>query len=116
MKLGLFDHMQKHDIPRRSYRDLYKSHLELVEMADQEWIFILSRSTISISSKVVNSGRAASTVEIASGIVATSRDRSAMSRAWTWARSWRRGYHRLVETLGLEAADGQAQTPRSSWL
>jgi len=75
-----------------------------------------SRSTISISSKVVNSGRAASTVEIASGIVATSRDRSAMSRAWTWARSWRRGYHRLVETLGLEAADGQAQTPRSSWL
>ena len=48
MKLGLFDHMQKHDIPRRSYRDLYKSHLELVEMADQEWIFILSRSTISI--------------------------------------------------------------------
>jgi len=36
MKLGLFDHMQKHDIPGRSYIDLYKSHLELVEMADQE--------------------------------------------------------------------------------
>src|SRR6185437_11044029 len=36
MKLGLFDHMQKHDIPARSYIDLYKSHLEVVEMADQE--------------------------------------------------------------------------------
>jgi len=38
MKLGLFDHMQKHDIPGRSYIDLYKSHLELVEMADQEGV------------------------------------------------------------------------------
>jgi len=36
MQLGLFDHMQKHDIPARSYVDLYKNHLEVVEMADQE--------------------------------------------------------------------------------
>jgi alkanesulfonate monooxygenase SsuD/methylene tetrahydromethanopterin reductase-like flavin-dependent oxidoreductase (luciferase family) len=35
MKLGLFDHMQKHDNPARSYVDLYKSHLEVVEFADQ---------------------------------------------------------------------------------
>src|SRR5690242_10315489 len=36
MKLGLFDHMQKHDMPGRSYVDLYKNHLEVVAMADQE--------------------------------------------------------------------------------
>ncbi|MGH7871395.1 MAG: LLM class flavin-dependent oxidoreductase, partial [Candidatus Binatia bacterium] len=35
MKLGLFDHMQKHDDPSRSYVDLYKSHLDVVEFADQ---------------------------------------------------------------------------------
>jgi alkanesulfonate monooxygenase SsuD/methylene tetrahydromethanopterin reductase-like flavin-dependent oxidoreductase (luciferase family) len=35
MKLGLFDHMQKHDQPARSYMDLYKSHLEVLEIADQ---------------------------------------------------------------------------------
>jgi alkanesulfonate monooxygenase SsuD/methylene tetrahydromethanopterin reductase-like flavin-dependent oxidoreductase (luciferase family) len=35
MKLGLFDHMQKHDDPARSYVDLYKSHLEVLEFADQ---------------------------------------------------------------------------------
>jgi len=35
MKLGLFDHMQKHDVPARSYVDLYKSHLEVLEFADQ---------------------------------------------------------------------------------
>ena len=35
MKLGLFDHMQKHDEPARSYVDLYKSHLEVFEFADQ---------------------------------------------------------------------------------
>lgn len=35
MKLGLFDHMQKHDEPGRSHLDLYKSHLEVLEFADQ---------------------------------------------------------------------------------
>ena len=35
MKLGLFDHMQKHDVPARSYVDLYKGHLEVLECADQ---------------------------------------------------------------------------------
>ena len=35
MKIGLFDHMQKHDEPARSYVDLYKSHLAVVEFADQ---------------------------------------------------------------------------------
>ena len=35
MKLGLFDHMQKHDNPARSYVDLYKNHLEVLEFADQ---------------------------------------------------------------------------------
>ena len=35
MKLGLFDHMQKHDNPARSYVDLYKNHLEVLECADQ---------------------------------------------------------------------------------
>ena len=35
MKLGLFDHMQKHDAPARSYVDFYKSHLDVVEFADQ---------------------------------------------------------------------------------
>ena len=35
MKLGLFDHMQKHDNPGRSYLDLYKSHLEVLEFADR---------------------------------------------------------------------------------
>lgn len=35
MKLGLFDHMQKHDHPSRSYVDLYKSHLDVLEVADQ---------------------------------------------------------------------------------
>ena len=32
MQLGLFDHMQKHDIPARSYVDLYKNHLEVVSL------------------------------------------------------------------------------------
>jgi alkanesulfonate monooxygenase SsuD/methylene tetrahydromethanopterin reductase-like flavin-dependent oxidoreductase (luciferase family) len=35
MKLGLFDHMQKHDKPARTYVDLYKNHLEVVACADQ---------------------------------------------------------------------------------
>lgn len=35
MKLGIFDHMQKNDKPERSYVDLYRSHLELLEVADQ---------------------------------------------------------------------------------
>lgn len=35
MKIGLFDHMQKHDNPARSYVDLYRSHLEVLEIADQ---------------------------------------------------------------------------------
>ena len=34
MKLGLFDHMQKHDRPALSYVELYKNHLEVVECAD----------------------------------------------------------------------------------
>ena len=29
MKLGLFDHMQKHDNPARSYVDLYRNHLDV---------------------------------------------------------------------------------------
>ena len=35
MKVGLFDHMQKHDNPARTYVDLYRNHLEVVEFADQ---------------------------------------------------------------------------------
>jgi alkanesulfonate monooxygenase SsuD/methylene tetrahydromethanopterin reductase-like flavin-dependent oxidoreductase (luciferase family) len=35
MKLGLFDHMQKHGDPARSYADLYKDHLDILEAADQ---------------------------------------------------------------------------------
>ena len=35
MKLGLFDHMQKHDKPTRTYIDLYKNHLDVLEFADQ---------------------------------------------------------------------------------
>ncbi len=35
MKLGIFDHMQKHDLPARSYVELYKNHLEVVECADR---------------------------------------------------------------------------------
>jgi alkanesulfonate monooxygenase SsuD/methylene tetrahydromethanopterin reductase-like flavin-dependent oxidoreductase (luciferase family) len=35
MKLGLFDHMQKHDQPSRSYVELYKNHLEVLERADE---------------------------------------------------------------------------------
>ena len=35
MKLGLFDHMQKHDNPARTYVDLYRNHLEVLEFADQ---------------------------------------------------------------------------------
>jgi alkanesulfonate monooxygenase SsuD/methylene tetrahydromethanopterin reductase-like flavin-dependent oxidoreductase (luciferase family) len=35
MKLGLFDHMQKHDKPERSYADMYANHLEIVEFADR---------------------------------------------------------------------------------
>jgi alkanesulfonate monooxygenase SsuD/methylene tetrahydromethanopterin reductase-like flavin-dependent oxidoreductase (luciferase family) len=35
MKLGIFDHMQKHDSPDRSYVELYRNHLEVVEVADQ---------------------------------------------------------------------------------
>ena len=30
MKLGLFDHMQKHDSPALSYVDLYRNHLEVL--------------------------------------------------------------------------------------
>jgi len=35
MKIGLFDHMQKHDHPSLSYTELYKNHLEILEFADQ---------------------------------------------------------------------------------
>jgi alkanesulfonate monooxygenase SsuD/methylene tetrahydromethanopterin reductase-like flavin-dependent oxidoreductase (luciferase family) len=35
MKLGLFDHMQKHGHPSGSYVELYKSHLDVLEFADQ---------------------------------------------------------------------------------
>src|SRR5262245_47031925 len=35
MKLGLFDHMQKHDKPALTYVDLYRNHLEVLEFADQ---------------------------------------------------------------------------------
>ena len=35
MKLGLFDHMQKHDHPSLSYVELYKNHLEVLECADE---------------------------------------------------------------------------------
>lgn len=35
MKLGLFDHMQKHDAPGCSYVDLYRNHLEVLQCADQ---------------------------------------------------------------------------------
>ena len=35
MKLGLFDHMQKHDKPSLSYVELYKNHLEVLQFADQ---------------------------------------------------------------------------------
>ena len=35
MRLGLFDHMQKHDNPARSYVDLYRSHLDVLEFAYQ---------------------------------------------------------------------------------
>lgn len=35
MKLGLFDHMQKHGAPARSYAEMYKDHLEVLEIADQ---------------------------------------------------------------------------------
>jgi alkanesulfonate monooxygenase SsuD/methylene tetrahydromethanopterin reductase-like flavin-dependent oxidoreductase (luciferase family) len=35
MKLGLFDHMQKHDKAERSYADMYASHLDVVEFADR---------------------------------------------------------------------------------
>ncbi len=35
MKLGLFDHMQKHDHPSLSYVELYRNHLDVVEFADQ---------------------------------------------------------------------------------
>ena len=35
MKLGLFDHMQKHDKPSLSYVELYKNHLDVLQFADQ---------------------------------------------------------------------------------
>ena len=35
MKLGVFDHMQKHGHPSGSYVELYKSHLDVLEFADQ---------------------------------------------------------------------------------
>jgi alkanesulfonate monooxygenase SsuD/methylene tetrahydromethanopterin reductase-like flavin-dependent oxidoreductase (luciferase family) len=35
MKLGIFDHMQKNDRPDRSYADMYASHLDVIEFADQ---------------------------------------------------------------------------------
>jgi alkanesulfonate monooxygenase SsuD/methylene tetrahydromethanopterin reductase-like flavin-dependent oxidoreductase (luciferase family) len=35
MKLGLFDHMQKHGEPARSYVEMYKNHLEVLELADE---------------------------------------------------------------------------------
>jgi alkanesulfonate monooxygenase SsuD/methylene tetrahydromethanopterin reductase-like flavin-dependent oxidoreductase (luciferase family) len=35
MKLGLFDHMQKHDNPSLSYVELHKNHLEVLQFADQ---------------------------------------------------------------------------------
>ena len=35
MKLGLFDHMQKHDHPSRSYVDLYRNHLDILQFADE---------------------------------------------------------------------------------
>jgi alkanesulfonate monooxygenase SsuD/methylene tetrahydromethanopterin reductase-like flavin-dependent oxidoreductase (luciferase family) len=35
MKLGLFDHMQKHDNPSLSYVELYKNHLDVLQFADQ---------------------------------------------------------------------------------
>jgi alkanesulfonate monooxygenase SsuD/methylene tetrahydromethanopterin reductase-like flavin-dependent oxidoreductase (luciferase family) len=35
MKIGIFDHIQKHDRPTGSYAQLYRNHLEVVEFADQ---------------------------------------------------------------------------------
>jgi alkanesulfonate monooxygenase SsuD/methylene tetrahydromethanopterin reductase-like flavin-dependent oxidoreductase (luciferase family) len=35
MKVGLFDHMQKHDNPSLSYVELYRNHLDVLEFADQ---------------------------------------------------------------------------------
>lgn len=35
MKLGLFDHMQKNGKPEGTYADLYASHLDIVEYADE---------------------------------------------------------------------------------
>jgi alkanesulfonate monooxygenase SsuD/methylene tetrahydromethanopterin reductase-like flavin-dependent oxidoreductase (luciferase family) len=35
MKIGIFDHIQKHDKPAHSYVDLYRNHLDVVEFADQ---------------------------------------------------------------------------------
>jgi alkanesulfonate monooxygenase SsuD/methylene tetrahydromethanopterin reductase-like flavin-dependent oxidoreductase (luciferase family) len=35
VKLGLFDHMQKHGDPLRTYVEMYKDHLEVLEIADQ---------------------------------------------------------------------------------
>ena len=35
MKLGLFDHMQKYDSPDRTYVDLYRNHLEVLQAADE---------------------------------------------------------------------------------
>src|SRR5262245_26752295 len=35
MKLGLFDHMQKHENPERTYVYLYRNHLDVLECADQ---------------------------------------------------------------------------------
>ena len=35
MKIGIFDHIQKHDHPALSYVELYRNHLDVVEYADQ---------------------------------------------------------------------------------
>ena len=35
MKIGIFDHMQKNDLPELSYQDLYARHLDIIEFIDQ---------------------------------------------------------------------------------
>ena len=35
MKIGIFDHMQKNDLPEFSYQDLYARHLDIIEFIDQ---------------------------------------------------------------------------------
>ena len=34
MKVGIFDHVQKHDRPERTYAELYDQHIEIAEYAD----------------------------------------------------------------------------------